>query len=295
FVNFGSGGPFYTTASIASFFQCCRMNQNGSALNGQPGTDMRSFVQTSETIRNTIMGAGYTVERIYDTNTGYAQGGNCLVTTMPCPTNQIQQPYNASTTPNRYFNGTLLPADLRSGSGFAWNGSSANITSAFNAGRFLMVHRDHGGPSGWGDPGYNTGNVAGLTNGALLPVVYSVNCKSGYFDSETDGGGSSESFMEQLLLKSGGGMVGGIGDVRNSPTWPNSAILRGFIDATWPNLAPAFGSSTPKFRLGDIMDHGKLYLATQIGVAQPAGAIALQDYTDEIILYHVFGDPTLEM
>jgi hypothetical protein len=90
-------------------------------------------------------------------------------------------------------------------------------------------------------------------------------------------------------------MVGGIGDVRNSPTWPNSALLRGFIDATWPDLAPEFGGNTSKRRLGDILNHGKMYLGTQVGVAQPAGDIASQDYVDEIILYHVIGDPTLEM
>jgi len=89
--------------------------------------------------------------------------------------------------------------------------------------------------------------------------------------------------------------VGGIGDVRNSPTWPNSALLRGFIDATWPSLASGFGDGTSKRRLGDILNHGKLYLATQIGVTQPAGDIDITDYTDEIILYHVIGDPTLEM
>jgi hypothetical protein len=263
FINFGSGGPFYTTASVVSQFQCCR---TGVA---QPDRDQRSFVQTSETARDTLRGHGYTVERIY-TETG-------------------------TTTPNRYYDGSLLPSDLRSGSGFPWSGGTANIISAFNAGRFLITHRDHGGPTQWVNPPFTTGNLGSLTNGALLPVIYSVNCKSAYWDSETDGGGSTESLMEQLLLKSNGGMVGGIGDVRNSPTWPNSALLRGFVDATWPDLAPAFGSNTSKRRLGDILDHGKLYLATQVGVAQPAGDITLQDYTDEIVLYHAIGDPTQEM
>jgi hypothetical protein len=122
-----------------------------------------------------------------------------------------------------------------------------------------------------------------------------VNCKSAYWERETDTGGTTESLMERLLTKSDGGMVGGIGDVRNSPTWPNSAIMRGFVDATWPDLAPGFGGNVSQRRLGDILDHGKLYLATQIGVAQPAGSISLQDYLDEIVLYHALGDPTQEM
>ena len=271
FINFLGGAPFYTTATTASYFQCCRTDVS------QAGRDMRSFVETSETVRNTLTGQGYTVQRIYNSNTGHASG----------PV--------SDTTPRRFFDGDALPAALAPGSGFAWNGTGTDIVNAFNAGRFLITHRDHGGPSLWENPGFSTANLASVTNGALLPVIYSVNCKSAHWDSETDGGGSTKSLMEQLLVKSNGGMVGGIGDVRNSPTWPNSALLRGFIDATWPTLASGFGDGTSKRRLGDILNHGKLYLATQIGVAQPAGDITVTDYTDEIILYHVIGDPTLEM
>jgi hypothetical protein len=271
FINRFRGGPFYTTATVASYFQCCRTDVT------QAGRDMRSFVETSETVRNTVAGAGYTVQRIYNSNTAFATG------TV------------SDTTPRRYFDGDALPAALAPASGFAWNGTTTDIVDAFNAGRFLITHRDHGGPTQWVDPPFSTANLASVTNGALLPVVYSVNCKSAYWESETDGGGSTESLMEQLLLKANGGMVGGIGDVRNSPTWPNSALLRGFIDATWPALASGFGDGTSKRRLGDILNHGKLYLGTQIGVAQPAGDVTSTDYTDEIILYHVIGDPTLEM
>ncbi len=271
FINRGRGGPFYTTATTASYFQCCRRDVT------QAGRDMRSFVETSETVRNTLAGQGYTVQRIYNSNTDYATGAV------------------SDTTPRRYFDGDALPAALAPGSGFGWNGTTTDIVNAFNDGRFLITHRDHGGASQWVDPPFSTGNLGSVTNGALLPVIYSVNCKSAYWESETDGGGFTESLMEQLLLKANGGMVGGIGDVRNSPTWPNSALLRGFIDATWPTLASGFGDGTSKRRLGDILNHGKLYLATQIGVAQPAGDITVTDYTDEIILYHVIGDPTLEM
>jgi hypothetical protein len=101
--------------------------------------------------------------------------------------------------------------------------------------------------------------------------------------------------MEQLLMKSGGGMVGGLGDVRNSPTWANSALTRGFYDATWPNLAPGFGGATAQRRLGDILNHGKLYLLSQIGVAQPAGSVSSDAAIDELIMWHAYGDPTLEM
>lgn len=270
FVNLFAGAPFYTTATHASYFQCCR---TGVAA----GTDMRSFVETSELLRDVLLGRSYTVQRIYDTNTDY------------------QDAFVADTTPRRYFDGSGLPAGIAPGSGFGWNGATQNVIDAFNAGRFLVFHRDHGGNTSWGDPAFSTGNFASLTNGARLPVVYSVNCASGNWDRETDGGGGAESFMEQLLMLAGGGMVGGLGDNRNSPTWVNSALSRGFYDATWPEVAPAFGPGTSKRRLGDVLNHGKMYLLSQIGVAQTAGEILLDGVIGEWIMWHAFGDPTLEM
>jgi hypothetical protein len=274
FINRFSGGPFYTTATVASFFQCCRTDFMNISVKGR---DMRSFIETSETVRNQLLANGYGVERIYNTHTGYADG------------------VVFDATPQRFWDGDLLPVDLRKGSGFAWDGGTDHIVDAFNGGRFNILHRDHGSASGWADPAFHTGDLWRLNNGALLPVVYSVNCKSGYFDSETDGQGNNESFMEQLLTLPGGGMVGGLGDVRNSPSWENSALTRGFYDATWPNLAPEFGGGTVHRRLGDILNHGKFYLLSQVGVAQPAGDVSWTDVIQEFIMWHAFGDPTLEM
>lgn len=295
FINLFDGGPFYTTAGLAAQFQCCRMNQDGTPL-GNAGRTQRSFIHSAETARDALMADGFVGESIYTETVD--NGGYCLINPgpgNPCPTNQIQQPYSGNTTPNRYYDNTLLPTDLRSGSGFPWDGSTADIISAFNEGRFLFLHRDHGGSSGWSNPLFSTANLSSLSNGDLLPIVYSVNCKSGYFDRETDTGGTSESFMERMLMLSGGGMVGGLGDVRNSPSWENSALTRGYFDATWPNVAPGFGGSSSIRRLGDILDHGKLYLMSQVGVAQPAGAIDINRVVDEWIMWHTFGDPTLEM
>ena len=271
FLGLFSGAPFYTTSTNASYFQCCRTDV------AQAGRDMRSFVETSELVRNVLLGRSYTVERIYDTNTDY------------------QDNFVADTTPRRFFGGTGLPAALAPGSGFGWNGDTQDVIDAFNAGRFLVLHRDHGGNTSWGDPAFSTGNFGSLTNGGRLPVVYSVNCASGNWDRETDGGGTSESFMEQLLLRSGGGMVGGLGDNRNSPTWANSALTRGFYDATWTETAPGFGGGGSQRRLGDILNHGKMYLLSQIGVAQTAGDIVLDGVVGQWIMWHAFGDPTLEM
>ena len=258
---------FYGHAAIASQFQCCRDGVSA-------GTDQRAFVETSEFARNVLAGQGKTVDRIY-TETG-------------------------TDTPRRYFDGTALPAALAPGSGFAWTGATADISTAYNAGRFLVIHRDHGGPDQWVNPFFGLDQIDALTNGDLTPVVFSVNCASGLFDNEQVPGvmGTATDGVyvaERMLRKLAGGAVGVLGDSRNSPTWANNALLRGYMDAIWPNAISSFGSATSKRRLGDILNHGKTYMLTQVGIG-PAGAMPSADEaTAELRLWHCFGDPTLEI
>ena len=255
---------FYRNTSIASFFQCCRTdipNPNGTA---NKGTDMRWFIETSELVRQELVDRGYTTERIYDTNTGYAEAA---VT---------------DTTPRRYYNGTPLPAALAPGT-FAWDGDTTDVINAINAGRFLVLHRDHGGTSGWGDPAFSTGNLGSLTNGSRLPVIFSVNCASGNFDADP-----TESFVEQVLRKEGGGAVGVLGDTRNSPTIQNNALTRGFYDAIWPDTLPGYGGSGSIRRLGDILNYGKAYMVSEYGITNEKVKL-------EMAIWTTYGDPTMEM
>jgi hypothetical protein len=298
YLGLGNGAPFYNTAGFASQFQCCRMNADGTPLNNQAGTDQRAFVETSELARQELLDRGYNVPRIYTRTTD--GGGYCIQENANGDCIKTQAAYSGDATPRRYFNGSLLPAGLGAGSGFAWSGSAATISNAWNAGRFLFLHRDHGGPSGWGNPGFSSSNVDALSNGDLLPVVWSVNCASGMFDNETAGGTYNTTtngtyFAERALRKADGGAVGVIGDTRNSPTWANNALTRGFFDAVWPNTLPNAGSNTSHKRLGDILNWGKIYLASQVGVGQTAGSVSTNDMGYEYHIWHVIGDPTLEM
>lgn len=275
-INYESHPPnqdsFYENVGVASQFQCCRDG-------GQQGRDIRSFIETSELVRNELLNHGYGVDRIY-TKTVEGNGGN---------------------TPRRYYNGALLPAALDADSGFQWNGDTNDIVDAWNAGRFLFLHRDHGWEDGWSNPSFTTTNVINdLNNGELLPVVFSVNCASGLFDNETAGGDYGTEvnrayFAERLLRKADGGAVGMIGDTRNSPTWANSALTRGLFDAVWPNTVADFGDNVRHRRLGDILVHGKLYLMTQVGVAGTTVAPGGWEVTSDLYLWHVLGDPTLQM
>ncbi|MCB0072571.1 MAG: hypothetical protein KDE20_13975, partial [Caldilineaceae bacterium] len=270
------GGGFYSNMSFAAYFQCCRDDV------ADDGRAVRSFLETSEFARAGLTGLGYNVERIYTTDASYESAYTGA---------------GRDTTPRKYYNGAALPADLAPGSGFAWDGDSTDIINAFNEGRFLVFHRDHGWSGGWGDPSFTTANIDSLSNGNKLPVIYSVNCSSGYFDNETAAGGVAGGlyWAEKALRLSGGGAVGVIGDTRNSPTWANSALSRGLFDATWPSVMPATGGNTSITRLGDILNYAKVYLAGQVGVAQTAGSVSQNEANTDIVLYHVYGDPTMAM
>ncbi len=297
-LGLGNGAPFYTTAGLASQFQGFRMNANGTPLNGQPGTDQRAFVETTELVRGELLDRGYTAPRIYTRTID--NGGYCIQENASGDCIQTQAAYNGDTTPRRYYNGTLLPAGIGAGSGFAWDGDTADVSAAWNDGRFLFLHRDHGWPGGWGDPGFGNGDVDALSNGERLPVVFSVNCASGLFDNETAGGtyGTTNNgvyWAERALRKADGGAIGVIGDTRNSPTWANNALTRGFFDAVWPDTVPAHGGNTSHKRLGDILNWGKVYLATQVSAEQTAGSVSVGDMGYEYHIWHVIGDPTLKM
>ena len=139
------------------------------------GQENRTFIQFAETVRTGLRARGVAVDRIYDDS----------------PT----------ATPLKFNDGTDLPADLKKPT-FAWDGDGADVSAAWNEGRFLMIHRDHGWSDGWGHPGFNTTNVQALTNGSNLPVVMSINCSSGAYDYD------ETSFAGESLVKANGGSVG---------------------------------------------------------------------------------------
>lgn len=256
------GDPFYSRATIASGFECCR-------LDAADGTTNRDFIQTSEWVRSRLVGAGKAVQRIYGE---YLDGD-----------------YTGDTTPRFYRNGTPLPPPLDPASGFAWNGSGSDVVDAFNEGRFLVMHISHGYTSGWSRPGFSTSQFSSLENGEYLPVVYSLNCSTGYFDLETDSvPGSHECFAERLLLEEGGGAVGVIAGTRMTNTGLNDLLAKGFLDASWPGMLPDFGPSLPRRRLGDVLDHGKLWLFDTLGYDH-------WNARSHAWLYHLFGDPTMEL
>lgn len=260
---------FYRRIMLAAQFQCCRTDIE------QEGTAQRTFTEVSEFVRPALAARGYDARRLYRRT--------------------ISSRYTADPTPRRYYDGTPLPAAIGPAGGFGWDAGTADVRGLFNEGVVLAFHRDHGWPGGWDTPRFSTENLP-LQNGALQPVIFSINCSSGVFDNETSGGAEGVTsngvyWVERILRQADGGAVGVIASSRVSPSWANSALARGLFNAIFPEVLPSYGGNTRHRRLGDILNHAKLYLLSQTGTTFVGG----DSVRDMFFLYHVIGDPTLEI
>jgi Peptidase family C25/Propeptide_C25 len=273
------GDDFFDHAAVTSYFQPplhCVLNEgetgtpncdeNAGAVNAHweidypANTDVRGFTITAERIRNAIAGDGYTVDRLYTTD-------------------------DEDVIPLYYWNGTPIPSHLRRPT-FAWDANTTDFFNTYNEGRFVILHRDHGWPDGWAEPTLHSGHVPFFTNGSQQPVVFGINCASAAFDTP-----AHPSFVELQLLRPDGGAIAGFGDTRVSPSFPNNHMALGFFDAMFPLAVPDYGDDPGTRRLGDILIKGKQYMATQEGFEwHGAGDTYVEHY-----LYHLLGDPTMQM
>lgn len=238
------------------------------------GYATRRFTHTSEEVRDYMLGFGYQLQRVYHTES-YVN-----------PTN-----YNNGF----YSNGEPLPADLLRINGFLWNGGQTQIAQAINAGKFYVLHRDHGyvGGSGWASPYFTTTSLNNLSNGNKTPIVFSMNCHTGEFSL-------NECFAEKFLRLSAGGAAGVVAASFASYSGYNDALTVGMFDGIWnnPGLLPIFGtggvnnpSVSPHpsiLTMGDVLNHGLLRM-----VQTWNGSTSANTYQHR--LFHYFGDPATKI
>lgn len=126
-----------------------------------------------------------------------------------------------------------------------WSGGNATmINNAMNAGSFMLMHRDHGMETGWGEPSYVNANINSLTN-TDLTFILSINCLTGKYNW------NNECFTEKFHRYTYNGVpAGALGLTAASETsysFVNDVYVWGMMDNMWPNFMPAYGT-TPASR-----------------------------------------------
>jgi len=126
---------------------------------------------------------------------------------------------------------------------YGWDATYEDIQANWREGlEGLVMHSDHGQRFGWHHPAFVVGDPDGPAPGHLVPmdnpesayypVVFSLNCDSGWFDNETDRlrfawglvpdsatGTEGESFCERVLRYPDGGAVAVVASEEASLVW----------------------------------------------------------------------------
>jgi hypothetical protein len=190
-------------------------------------------------------------------------------------------------TPQLYIDDTPVPADVIASISDPVDATS-NMISATTEGQLMAAHRDHGDTGGWSHPSFNSAHLDKIT-GKTPTMFYSVNCLTGQFDLTAP---IRESFAEKILRMKGAA-PSLIAATRVSHTWLNNDLMKGLFDAMWGGVLPTFPSGIASYpirrnRLGDILNYGKVYLTVALSGSS-------EYIKDQFEIYHIVGDPTLEI
>ncbi len=141
-----------------------------------------------------------------------------------------------------------------------WTGGNATmINNKINNGCFMLMHRDHGMETGWGEPYYTNTNINGLTNADLV-FVLSINCLTGKYNWSSEC--FTEKFHRYTYNGQNSGALGVIAASEISYSFVNDTYVWGMIDNFWPDfmpdvntnpiprgILPAFGNAAGKYFL----------------------------------------------
>ncbi len=161
------------------------------------------------------------------------------------------------------------------------------VKNAIETGVSIINYCGHGSNTSWGTTGFSNTNVNQLTNGDMLPFIFSVACVNGAYHS-----GTSDCFAEAWLKKENGGAVMMLAGSINQPWQPpmrgqdyfNDLITGGYDYAT----NPGNGTSTTEGRsiIGSIVVNGLVLM-----LAESATTSDLQTVQTWIN----FGDPSMQI
>jgi hypothetical protein len=134
-------------------------------------------------------------------------------------------------------------------------------------------------------------SVKNLVNGNKLPIVWSINCETGWFHNETDPvtwtGFSTVYFPEAWERNPDGGAAALIGASQVSYSGYNDSFVWGLIDAIWPDFVSYNSDNPPIYEMGAVLNYAKYFLTENYSLSYTVLV--------ELEIFHLFGDPTMEI
>jgi len=258
-----------------------------------------------------------------------------LITVVNKILDYSKTPYMGS----NWFNNVLLAAKEESGRYFVWGsetvynflnplgynvirqyqggtppGSTQGVIDAIDNGVIIANHRDHGACendgysyTGWSAPRFDTTNILNdIDNGEMYPVMFSLNCDSGWFDGETDINSGNYESIGEVGIRVPNGFIAVVAHTRVSYSGYNDEIGRGHYDAMFSDFDPAYptgGSTNPfsteVYRISQVMNYAKFWMYDKY--VAPGGCSPYPWTPNEQIsritfeMLHVHGDPTTDI
>ncbi|MBN2175343.1 MAG: PKD domain-containing protein [Bacteroidales bacterium] len=166
---------------------------------------------------------------------------------------------------------------------------SANTTmvkNAVEAGASIINYCGHGSATSWGSSGFSNSNVSTLTNGDMLPIIFSVACNNGNFHDAGD------CFAEAWVKKSGGGAVMFLGATISQPWDPpmrgedyfNDVLVGGYNYSAYPGQN-GINNEEQRTTLGAMVFNGLVLMTTESGGSS--------DW-ETAKTWHIFGDAAMQ-
>lgn len=197
---------------------------------------------------------------------------------------------------NRWILNTVNPTHWRGGSriperlvrpNYDWNVTHEDINSVLADGRQLVLYRGHGWTSSWSHPYYPAGYASSAQNYDELPIILSTTCLTGHYNENT------WSLAEGFLTSSQNGAVGVVAASNVSYSNPNNAIVKGMIDAIWPDPGMMYN--------GHREDRPAREAVRKMGDVLQMGLFCMANRSSEHMIrehyktYHWFGDPSMSV
>ncbi|MCG6879994.1 MAG: C25 family cysteine peptidase [Deltaproteobacteria bacterium] len=251
-----SDPEYYKRITLACCFEASK-DQEGGYRDGRARTDS---LKTMEDIRKHMLSEGFEVNSVYFSKV-------------------------KMNNPLLYRDGTPVPRETMNQIITDQNTAAKLLIGYVNEGQLIVCHRGHGWWDGWREPRFKTKELKSIS-GDQQCILFSINCLTGSFHE------TSKDIFSQKMLALNGGAPTLIAANFITSTWHNDNLARALFDAVWPGIIPVFPKKNKRYalkncRMGDLLNYAKAFLLLQHG--------ANAETKEQLELYHVIGDPTLEI